>query len=354
MGLQRKGAERKGQPRNGRVHRRFVTTEKMGSNRSLAGLCLWRTSPRRHKAQERQRTRLVEKLAGETRARLADLPPCWACLSCPSLWHLQAQPLTLLKRKWQNRTKQEHNRNSFQIPNRRKPQPAFWKLEQKLPPCLQWLVLSTWPCALQLALRAGHIPNSFGIPPLALGPMPGLPQAAKHVPGPKEQNRRPLAQLRQPGKDRKKVTPCSRDKKAQRTGLAIHSQCSLSFKLSPVFSMGYLGYHHSNPLWLIILQMSPASFQLVGSSSQAGNSLQLLCAWLLYYISAVSCFMVNIAFSSDTWHADFQGFWRVLFNCEPPWDTWNRVDFSPIQFIFKFFSTQLLGEWGTLEFLFDL
>lgn len=76
MGLRRKGAERKGQPRNGRVHRRFVTTEKMGSNRSLAGLCLWRTSSRRRKAQEQQRTRLVEKLAGEARTRLADLLPC--------------------------------------------------------------------------------------------------------------------------------------------------------------------------------------------------------------------------------------------------------------------------------------
>lgn len=73
----------------------------------------------------------------------------------------------------------------------------------------------------------------------------------------------PLAQLRQSGKDRKKVTACSRDKKAQSPGLGIHSQCSLSFKLSPAFSVGYLGYHHSNPLWLIILQVSPASFQFL-------------------------------------------------------------------------------------------
>lgn len=215
-------------------------------------------------------------------AHFADLLP-----ACPSLSHLQAQPLTLLKRKGQNRTKQEHNRNSFQIPNRIKPQLAFWKLEKKLPPCLQWLVLSTWPCALQLALRAGHIPNSPRncIPPLALGTMPGLPQAAKHMTGPKEQSRRPLAQLRQSGEDKKKVTPCSKDKKAQSPGSGIHSQCSLSFKLSSAFSMGYLGYHCSNPLWLIILQVSPASFQLVWSSSQGQEfTTTVVCLTSLLYI----------------------------------------------------------------------
>lgn len=62
---------------------------------------------------------------------------------------------------------------------RKKPQLVFWKLEQKLPPCLQWLALSTWPCALQLALRAGHTPTK----PTKLYPTSGFGNHAKSFSG---------------------------------------------------------------------------------------------------------------------------------------------------------------------------
>lgn len=134
----------------------------------------------------RRWARLAEKLAGKTGACSPDFP------SPLVLSHLQA----LLKRKGEtgpNRSTIGRERVS-KYRRRRKPLLVFWKLEKKLPLCLQWLALSTWPCALQLALRAGHTPTSPRncIPPLALGTMPGLPQEAKHVARPKNQSGRPL------------------------------------------------------------------------------------------------------------------------------------------------------------------
>lgn len=186
--------------------------------------------------------------------------------------------------------------------------------------------------------------------------MPGLLQAAKHVAGPKEQSRRPLEQLRSSGKDRKGMAPCSRDRKAQSRGLGTHSQCSLSENSlnsllllsglpmipTPTPSMAYYSPR--------ILPLSSGW----GVPLRAKNSLQLLCAWFLYSKITVIYFMVNTAISSDTWHADFGVFWRGLFNCEPPWDVWNRIDFSQIQFMFKYFRTQLLGKVRYTGFLFNV
>lgn len=82
--------------------------------------------------------------------------------------------------------------------SKRKPQLVFWRQQQQLPVCLcQASIVNLAPCptAGPCGLATLQPAHTSSPPPLALGALPGPPQAANHVARLREQSGRTLEQL---------------------------------------------------------------------------------------------------------------------------------------------------------------